>query len=94
MSDSISERMIQTLLKEFEGVNYRGVMLEEVHPHILRHTFSHNLATSGVALESIARVLGHMKKKDGSPNLAMTIRYTKASSDEIGDEMERALQTR
>lgn len=93
MSDSISERMIQTLLKEFEGVSSKGVVISEIHPHLLRHTFAHNLATSGVALESIARVLGHMKKS-GEPNIAMTIRYTKASEDEIGDEMERALQTR
>lgn len=90
MSDSISDRMVQKLLKEFQGLSVRGVTLEEVHPHILRHTFAHTLATGGVALESIARQLGHMKA-DGSPNIQQTIRYTKANDDEIADEMEKAL---
>lgn len=92
-SDKISERMIQTILKEFEGATSKGVTLDEVHPHILRHTFAHNLAADGVSLEKIARLLGHMKK-DGTPNTEMTKLYTMASEDEIADDMERVLSTR
>jgi site-specific recombinase XerD len=89
-SDRITERMVQKIVKEFEGISQRGVTIDELHPHMLRHTFAHNLAKAGMALEAIARVLGHMKK-DGSPNITMTIRYTKASEQEISEEMERIL---
>lgn len=89
-SDSISERMVQMIVKEFEGASIKGTVLSELHPHMLRHTFAHNLAKKGMALESIARVMGHMKT-DGTPNIAMTIRYTKANDNEIADDMERIL---
>jgi site-specific recombinase XerD len=89
-SDRITERMVQKIVKEFEGVSQKGVTIDELHPHMLRHTFAHNLAKAGMALEAIARVLGHMKA-DGTPNIQMTIRYTKASEQEIGEEMERIL---
>jgi site-specific recombinase XerD len=90
MGDSITERMVQKILQEFKGEKIKGVSLEAIHPHMLRHTFAHNLAKAGMALESIARVLGHMKQ-DGTPNISMTIRYTKANEEEIGDDMERIL---
>jgi site-specific recombinase XerD len=89
-ADSITERMIQNIIKDFEGVSIKGTSLNELHPHMLRHTFAHNLAKAGMQLEAIARVLGHMKQ-DGTPNIAMTIRYTKANEQEIGDDMERIL---
>lgn len=89
-ADTISERMVQMLIKEFEGIAVKGTSITELHPHMLRHTFAHNLAKNGLALESIARVMGHMKA-DGSPNINQTIRYTKASEHEIADDMERIL---
>jgi hypothetical protein len=30
-------------------------------------------------------------KRNGTPNIMQTIRYTKASEDEIGDEVEKIL---
>lgn len=89
-TDSITERMIQKMLTEFKGAESKGIVLDELHPHILRHTFAHNLAKAGMGLESIARVLGHMKK-NGEPNIQQTIRYTKASDDEIGEDMNKIL---
>jgi integrase/recombinase XerC/integrase/recombinase XerD len=46
-----------------------------VTPHVLRHTFGHELAVRKIPLDVIARLMGHMKR-DGSPNLDMVTRYT------------------
>lgn len=92
-SDSITERMIQLIVKEFEGISAKNVLIDELHPHILRHTFAHNLARGGMALEAIARVLGHMKK-NGEPNITMTNRYIKSNDDEIAGDMESILSMR
>lgn len=53
----------------------------EVTPHILRHTFCHELAVRKVPLDVIARLAGHMKK-DGTPNLTMVTRYTLPNEDD------------
>jgi site-specific recombinase XerD len=89
-SDRISERMVQTILNKYKGLSNGRVTITDLTPHILRHTFAHNLANAGMALEAIARLLGHMNK-DGTPNIKMTIRYTKASNDEIFDQVEKIL---
>lgn len=90
MSSQITTRMIQNIVQEFKTVKNKDVNLEEIHCHMLRHTFAHNLAVKGMAIEAIARVMGHIKN-NGEPNIAMTIRYTKASESEIGDEMNKIL---
>jgi len=90
VSDKLTERWVQKLIKEFQGTSNKFVTLDELHPHMLRHTFAHNLARSGMALEAIARLLGHMKN-DGTPNIAQTIRYTKSSEDEIAIDLENIL---
>lgn len=90
MSDTITTRMVQGIVSEFVGVSSKGVVIDELHPHILRHTFAHNLANGQMQLESVARLLGHMKR-DGSPNIQQTARYTKASSSEIANDMEKIL---
>ncbi|CDQ21692.1 tyrosine-type recombinase/integrase [Halobacillus karajensis] len=92
-SDRITVKRIQDIVKEFQGVSRGNIVINELHPHMLRHTFAHNLANRGMALESIARVLGHTKK-DGTPNIQQTIRYTKASDDELASNMEDILATK
>lgn len=72
------------------GLSNGKAEIRELSPHILRHTFAHNLARAGMQIESIARVLGHMKR-DGTPNIMQTIRYTKNSEEEIHDEVEKIL---
>src|SRR5262249_22638833 len=37
----------------------RYAQLEELTPHVLRHTFGHNLAVKGVAIQVIADLMGH-----------------------------------
>lgn len=84
-NDQISPRRVQTLLGRYEEI-----IGGELTPHMLRHTFAHDLISGGMQLEAVARLMGHIKK-DGTPNISQTIRYTKASIDEIGDQMESIL---
>ncbi|PEM08490.1 tyrosine-type recombinase/integrase [Bacillus wiedmannii] len=89
-TDKMSTRAIQAMLQQFQGETNGNVTLDEVTPHILRHTYAHNLAKAGMQLDAIARLMGHMKK-DGTPNIAITVRYTMASQDEMHDDVERIL---
>lgn len=85
MSDQISSRQVQTMIKE-----YSEAVGTDLTPHMLRHTFAHDLISGGMQLEAVARQMGHIKR-DGTPNIAQTIRYTKASQSEIDDQMENIL---
>lgn len=90
-SERLSERMVQVILAKYVGLSNGATEIKELTPHMLRHTFAHNLASSGkIQIESVARLLGHIKK-DGTPNIQQTIRYTKASNDEIFDQVENIL---
>jgi integrase/recombinase XerC/integrase/recombinase XerD len=69
-SDKMTTRGVQFMFEKYERIT--GIT---VTPHVLRHTFGHELAVRKVPLDVIARLMGHMKR-DGSPNLAMVTRYT------------------
>lgn len=81
-SDKITERWVQDLVGRYSGLKTEVAELEEVTPHMLRHTFAKDLINGGMQLESVARLMGHIKK-NGQPNIMQTIRYTKASSEEV-----------
>ena len=53
--DGISGRAVQRILHRYA----QDAGLEELTPHVLRHTFAKNLANNGVGLEKIAALLGH-----------------------------------
>ena len=53
--DGISGRAVQRILCRYA----QDAGLQELTPHILRHTFAKNLANKGVGLEKIAALLGH-----------------------------------
>ncbi|MCJ7434526.1 MAG: tyrosine-type recombinase/integrase [Anaerolineales bacterium] len=53
--DGISGRAVQRILCRYA----QDAGLEELTPHVLRHTFAKNLANKGVGLEKIAALLGH-----------------------------------
>lgn len=84
-SNKVSQRTVQTMI---EG--YSDVVGTAVTAHMLRHTFAHDLIVGGLPLEGIARLMGHIKR-DGTPNIQQTIRYTKASESELADGMEKIL---
>jgi len=51
----LTGRTVQRVLKRYA----QDAGLDELTPHILRHTFAKNLVNSGVGLEQVAMLLGH-----------------------------------
>ncbi len=54
-SDGLSGRAVQRILQRYA----QDAGLEELTPHICRHTFAKNLVNSGAGLEKVAALLGH-----------------------------------
>jgi integrase/recombinase XerC len=54
-SDSLSGRAVQRILQRYA----QDAGLEELTPHICRHTFAKNLVNNGTGLEKVAALLGH-----------------------------------
>ncbi|MTI84276.1 MAG: recombinase XerC [Firmicutes bacterium] len=82
-SPKMTPRAVQFILAKYSLLT--GI---EVTPHILRHSFCHELAVRNVPLDVIARLAGHTKK-DGTPNLAMVTRYTMPSQDDLARAVEQ-----
>ena len=89
-SIKLSERSVQVMLDKYKSLKTETATITELTPHMLRHTYAHDLANGGMAVESIARLLGHFKN-NGKPNIQQTIRYTMKSNTEIADELEEIL---
>lgn len=89
-NDRLSERTVQLILNKYQGLKTEVATIDELTPHMLRHTFGHDLAVGKMAIESIARLMGHIKK-NGQPNIQQTIMYTKASNTEIFTDQEKIL---
>lgn len=54
-SGALSNRSVQRVLRRYG----QEAGLEQLTPHMLRHTFGKNLVDSGVGLEKVAALLGH-----------------------------------
>ena len=60
----------------------RYAQLAELTPHVLRHTFGHNLAVNGVAIQVIADLMGH-------ESLETTRRYVQPGREDLAAAVER-----
>lgn len=55
--ETLGVRAIQRILAQLG----RAAGLEDLTPHVLRHTFAKNLVDAGVGLEKVADLLGHSR---------------------------------
>ncbi len=82
-SEHCTTRAIQHLIEGYaERLN-----MPHLTCHALRHTFGHDLAVAHIPLDVIARLMGHCKA-DGSPNIAMTTRYTAPGMSDLENAVE------
>lgn len=56
--------------------------IEELTPHVLRHTFAHDLIDAGVGLDKVALLLGHS-------NLNTTAIYTRPNMNDLQDAVDQ-----
>ncbi|MBC9786221.1 tyrosine-type recombinase/integrase [Heliobacterium chlorum] len=82
-SERMSPRGVSFLIAKYAKIT--GI--DHLTCHTLRHSFGHELAVRKIPLDVIARLMGHMKK-DGSPNLSMTSRYTMPGEEDLARAVE------
>jgi site-specific recombinase XerD len=73
----VKSRQVQKAIREIS----RRANLTGVTPHVLRHTFCHNLASANVAQDRIATLAGHA-------NLNTTRRYTQPGEQDLQNAVE------
>ncbi|RUT38712.1 hypothetical protein EJP82_26735 [Paenibacillus anaericanus] len=56
--------------------------IEHLSPHMLRHTFGHDLTVARNDLQQVATLMGHFKS-DGTPNIEMTMIYTTPGVEDL-----------
>ena len=60
---------------------------ESLSAHVARHSFGVNMVTSGISMESVAKMMGHS-------NLRSTQIYAVITDDKISKDMDRLMQRR
>lgn len=81
----LTERAVQHFIKELK----KRSEIEDLSPHVLRHTFAHELLKRpGVTIDMVAMLMGHMTK-EGLPNIKTTMQYTTPSAGELEKAVEK-----
>jgi site-specific recombinase XerD len=73
--EKLSPKVVQGIVRRYRGAETK------ITPHVLRHTFGHNLVQGGMLLHEVAELMGHIRK-DGTPNLQSVVIYTMPSEQE------------
>ncbi|MDI6813299.1 MAG: tyrosine-type recombinase/integrase [Desulfitobacteriaceae bacterium] len=73
--EKLSPKVVQGIVRRYRGSETK------ITPHVLRHTFGHNLVQGGMLLHEVAELMGHMRA-DGSPNVQSVVIYTMPSEQE------------
>lgn len=73
----MTPRAIQLLCKKIG----EKAKIQDLTPHVLRHTLAHNLVASGTSLDKVAAILGHS-------SLNTTAIYTRPRIDDLQQAME------
>ncbi|GIP45171.1 tyrosine recombinase XerC [Paenibacillus sp. J45TS6] len=82
-SKQLSVRGVQHMIE-----NYRSrTRIDHLTCHALRHTFGHDLISAGNDLQQVAMLMGHFKK-DGTPNIQMTMIYTTPGMEDLTSAVE------
>ncbi|MMZ53774.1 Tyrosine recombinase XerC [compost metagenome] len=77
-SKAMSVRGVQHIVEKYR----QRTGIEHLTCHALRHTFGHDLIMAKNDLQQVAILMGHFKK-DGTPNIQMTMIYTTPGVEDL-----------
>jgi len=84
-----SKKMSTRALQHLVARHGKKAGMPQLSPHLLRHTFCHELVSRGnIPLDVVAALAGHMTA-DGRPNLKTTLIYTTPSREELQRAVEK-----
>jgi integrase/recombinase XerC len=75
---ALTARGVQAILKRYQA----AAKVEDLSPHVLRHTFGKNLADAGTPIQVIADLMGH-------ESLETTRRYVQPGHEDLAAAVER-----
>ena len=78
VGEAIHPRLVQRVVQRYA----EAAEIEDLTPHVLRHTFARSLLDSGATPFEVAKLLGHS-------SLDSTARYTQPSEEELRNAVER-----
>jgi integrase/recombinase XerC len=78
VGEAIQPRLVQRVVQRYA----EAAEIEDLTPHVLRHTFARSLLDSGATPFEVAKLLGHS-------SLDSTMRYTQPSEEDLRSAVER-----
>jgi integrase/recombinase XerC len=78
VGEAIQPRLVQRVVQRYA----ESAEIEDLTPHVLRHTFARSLLDSGATPFEVAKLLGHS-------SLDSTARYAQPSEEDLRNAVER-----